>query len=208
MRSKPSFLARTETGLTLIELIVAVALLAILAVMAYRGLDSITRAGARTQAETERWRAISMFFERFGADVGRATRRPIRAGDGSPLPEWMGQAFVAANDAAAVDKVNAQLEFTRKSPSGSDEIRLGYRFNNNRVELLIWRTLDRAPSSVADIYPLLDGVKAMRLAHLDKDGAWHDAWPIGDRSQLLPRAIAIELTLGDDTVYRRVFALP
>lgn len=199
---------RAQRGLTLIELIVAVALLAVLAIMAYRGLDSMLRAGERTQAETERWRTIAMFFERFGADVGRATRRPVRAGDGSLLPEWLGQAFNETGDVAAADKINAQLEFTRKSATGSDEVRLGYRLSNNRVELLLWHVLDRAPGSSAEVYPLLDGVKTMRLSHLDKDGTWHDTWPISDKTQILPRAIAVELALSENMSITRVFALP
>ena len=209
MRSQSPPSVRRDAGLTLIELIVAVALLAILTVMAYRGLDSVTRAGDRTQAESERWRAISMFFERFGADLGQATRRPVRAGDGVLLPELIGQPFNPMNDAVdTLDKVSAELEFTRKSPAGSDEIRLGYRLRGKRVELLIWRVLDRAPSSSADVHPLLEDVKAMRFKYLDSTGIWFEAWPIADKTQPLPRAVAIELTLGDNMAVSRMFALP
>ena len=209
MSNNPASSARAESGLTLIELIVAVALLAILAVMAYRGLDSITRAGDLTQMESERWRSISMFLERFGTDVGQAVKRPVRAGDGAPLPEWSAPLATVFDDPAAIDdKVTAQLEFTRKSPAGSDEIRLGYRLRSNHIELLIWRVLDRAPSSTADVHSLLDGVKAMRFRHLDNAGILHDTWPISDPAQLLPRAVVLELTLSDDMVISRIFALP
>lgn len=195
--------------MTLIELMVAVALLAVLAVMAYRGLDAVTRAGDHTRAEGERWRVISLFFDRLGTDVGLTARRPVRAGDGSVLPEWLGQALNTASDAAMPeDKVNAQLEFTRKSPAGNDEVRLGYRLRNNRAELMIWRVLDRAPASTADIHPLLDGVTAMRISHLDSSGAWHETWPSADKAQVLPRAVAVELTLSDGIVINRIFALP
>lgn len=209
MRRHPSFATRAEAGLTLIELIVAVALLAVLTIMAYRGLDSVTRASDRTLAESEHWRNISMFFNRLGADVSQATRRPVRSGDDLLVPEWLGQALTAENGGAvADDKVNAQIEFTRKSPLGSDETRLGYRLRDTRVELLIWRVLDRAPTSVPDIHPLLEGVKTLRFSHLDKDGAWRDTWPLADKTQVLPRAIAVELTLTDGMILHRVFALP
>lgn len=209
MRRPPTSITRAEAGLTLIELIVAVAVLAVLTIMSYRGLDSMTRASDRTLAESERWRNISMFFQRLSSDIGQATLRPVRGGDDQLLPEMVGQALNAENGGAATDdKVNAQLEFTRKSPSGNDEVRLGYRLRDNRVELLIWRVLDRAPSSTADIHPLLEGVKLLRFSHLDKAGAWHDSWPVADRTQLLPRAVAVELTLTDGMVLHRVFALP
>lgn len=201
--------ARAQAGLTLIELMVAIALLAILAVMAYRGLDGVTRTGDRAREESDRWRAIALFFERFGSDVGQATKRPVRAGDGSLLPVWIGLPVTPSNEAtAATDKITAELEFSRKSPAGSDELRLGYRLRNERIELLIWRVLDRAPSSTADVHPLLDRVKTMRIKHLDSSGIWQDAWPITDPSQVLPRAVAIELTLDDKRVLSRVFAVP
>lgn len=196
-----------QTGLTLIELVVAIALLAVMTVMTYRGLDSMIRANDQVQSESERWQAVSMFFERLGADVGQATRRTIRAGDGTVLPDWLGLAPSTA-EAAPEDKINAQVEFTRKSPPGSDDVRLGYRLKNNRVELLIWRVLDRAPSSTADIHPLLKGVKTLRFRYLDAAGNWNDVWPSTDKQQVLPRALAVELTLNDGTAMHRVFALP
>lgn len=198
-----------QTGLTLIELIVAIALLAVMTLMSYRGFDSMLRASDHVRDESERWQAISMFFERLGADVGQATQRPVRAGDDTLLPEWIGLAPAARSDEAALaDAVQAQLEFTRKSPPGRDDLRLGYRLNNNRVELLIWRVLDRAPNSTADIQPLLDRVKTLRFRYLDAAGNWNDNWPIADKQQTLPRALAAELTLADGTAMQRVFALP
>ena len=200
---------RRQRGLTLIELVVAIALLAVLTIMAYRGFDSMLRAGDQIQKESERWQAISMFFERLGADVGQATRRQIRAGDDTVLPDWLGMpAINSENENTVDDKVYAQLEFTRKSPPGSDDVRLGYRLRNQRVDLLIWRSLDRAPEAKADVHPLLDGVKALRFRHLDAAGNWNDVWPSPDKSQLLPRGLAVELTLGDGTVMQRMFALP
>ena len=198
-----------QTGLTLIELIVAIALLALMTLMSYRGFDSMLRASDQVQAESQRWQAISMFFERLGSDVGQAARRPVRAGDDSLLPEWLALAPVAASETSLeADRINAQFEFTRKSAPGSDDIRLGYRLRNKQVELLIWRVLDRAPNSVAEIHPLLDGVQTLRFRYLDAAGQWNDNWPIADKQQLLPRALAVELTLNDGTALQRLFALP
>jgi general secretion pathway protein J len=192
---------RLESGLTLIELIVAVALLALLTVMAYRGLDSMTRANDRTLAESERWRATTLLLERFAADVSQPARRPVRGAAGVPLPAWWGRAM---SEPAGAD---AQLEFSRKSPPGRDESRLGYRLRGGNVELLVWRVLDRGPASTAEVYPLLDNVSALIFRHLDAQGVWQDQWPISD-TEALPRAVSIELTLADGPSVKRIFALP
>ena len=192
---------RQHTGLTLIELMVAVALLALLTLMAYRGLDSMARANDRTVADSERWRATMLLFERFGADVTQPARRAVRDSSGTDLPTWWGRAFAKADGAAA------QLEFTRKSPPGRDEIRLGYRLRGGSVEMLLWRVLDRAPGSVPEVHPLLDNVRTLRVQHLDAKGVWQEQWPVSD-AEPLPRAVALELTLAEGPTLKRIFALP
>ena len=192
---------RSQSGLTLIELIVAVALLALLTVMAYRGLDSMMRANDRTLAESERWRAITLFLERFAADVSQPARRQVRGPDGALLPAWWGRAMP---EPAGTD---SQFEFSRKSPPGQDESRLGYRLRGGNVELLVWRVLDRAPASSVEMYPVLENVSALRFQHLDAKGLWWDRWPLAD-TEPLPRAVSIELTLAEGLTVNRIFALP
>jgi len=192
---------RPQSGLTLIELMVAVALLALLTVMAYRGLDSMMRADERTIIESERWRATALLLERFGADVSQPARRPVRDQAGTSLPAWWGRALTEP------DGADAQFEFSRKSPSGRDDARLAYRLRRGNVELLVWRVLDRAPSSGAEVYPLLENVRALRVRHLDAQGVWQDQWPLSD-AEPLPRAVSIELMLADGSAVKRVFALP
>ena len=193
---------RTQSGLTLIELIVAVALLALLTVMAYRGLDSMTRANDRTLAESERWRATTLLLERFGADVSQPAPRPVRGPAGAPLPAWWGRAV------SEPDGADAQFEFSRKSPPGRDESRLGYRLRGGNVELLVWGVLDRAPASPVEVYPLLEHVSALQFRYLDAHGVWQEQWPINNETEPLPRAISIELTLAEGLSVKRIFALP
>lgn len=198
---------RRESGLTLIELVVAVALLALISSMAYRGLDSISRSSARSLAESERWQQISMFFERFASDVAQPAHRSVRAeaDNAPPLPEWWGR---PPEEADGIDPGAAQLEFTRKSPQGRDEIRLAYRLREGKVELLLWPALDRAPGGVPAVYVLLEGVSILHFRHLDSTGAWQEIWPLANIKELLPRAIAVDITLSDGLTLHRVFALP
>ena len=187
--------------MTLIELMVAISLLAIVTLMAHRGLDSMMRADARTAGESERWQAATLLFERFSTDVSQPARRPVRNAAGTDLPNWWARTAVLP---AATD---AQLEFSRKSRPGQDETRLGYRLRNGIVELLIWRALDRAPNSMPEVHPLLENVRELRFRHLDAAGHWQDIWPVNDREDL-PRAVSIEIVLGEGTSMKRLFALP
>ena len=196
-----------QAGLTLIELMVAVALLAVITSMAYRGLDGVNRSNESNLAEGERWQGLAWLFERIASDVAQPARRPVRAGadNATPLPEWWGR---LPGDASGVDPAAAQLEFTRKSPPGRDEVRLGYRLNDDKVELLLWPTLDRAPASRPEVYVLLEGVSSLRFRHMDSSGAWQDTWPAAGSRDALPRALAVEITLKDGATLHRTFALP
>lgn len=240
-----------QSGLTLIELCVAVALLAVMTTMSYRGLDSLSRVSERTQSDSQRWQSAALFFERFAADVAQPARRPVRSADdsGKPaetpavggipaavvaaaltpqarwvmaaagmqpvaeahtLPSWWGRPLPASSPDSPNTAVNfdCPLEFTRKSTTGRDEIRLGYRLRDGRLELLIWPVLDRAPATVPEIYPLLEGVDNLRFRHLDVNGNWQEFWPMAGSNDMLPRGVEVEVTFRDGLVLHRVFALP
>jgi len=199
-----------QAGLTLIELLVAVALLAVITTMAYRGLDSVSRSSERNLAEGEHWQGVALLFERIASDVAQPARRPVRAGaeNAAPLPEWWGRGVLGAGEATGIDPTAAQLEFTRKSPQGRDEVRLGYRLRDEKVELLLWPMLDRAPGTRPEVYILLEGVSSLRFRHMDSSGAWQDIWPVAGVTAALPRALAVEITLKDGVTLQRLFALP
>lgn len=197
-----------QTGLTLIELMVAVALLAVISSMAYRGLDSMTRSSEHSLAIGEHWQGVAQLFERIASDVAQPARRSVRAikeGD-QPMPEWWGRTL--SSNAAETDPGAALLEFTRKSPPGRDEVRLGYRLHAENVELLVWPVLDRTPASLPEVYVLLGGVSALTFRYLDSAGVWQDNWPATGSKETLPRALAVEITLSDGTALHRIFALP
>jgi len=241
---------RRQSGLTLIELCVAVALLALITTMSYRGLDSLNRVSERTQTDSQRWQSAALFFERFAADVAQPARRPVRSADDSgksgetsaasgipaagaaaltpqarwimaaagmqpsadvhALPAWWGRPLpVSSPDSHdTAPNFDCPLEFTRKSTTGRDEIRLGYRLRDSRLELLIWPVLDRAPASAPEIYTLLEGVGNLRFRHLDASGNWQETWPVAGSNDMLPRAVEVEVTFSDGLVLHRFFALP
>lgn len=191
---------RRQAGLTLVEVLVAMALLGLISIMAYRGLDSMSTSSQHALATGEQWRHLGMLFERLSSDVWRAARRPVRdGGSGAFLPAWWGRR----------DSASGQLEFTRRSAPGRDEVRVAYRLREGRIELLIWPVLDRAPQSEPQIHVLLEGVNGLTFRHLDHRGAWQDVWPQpAGRQEELPRAVQVEIVLSTGVALRRVFALP
>ncbi len=73
-----------QRGLTLVELLVAIGVLAFVAVLGWRGLDSITRARASLNAELEQTRGLQLAFAQLQADCANAVDATLLDGR-SPL---------------------------------------------------------------------------------------------------------------------------
>jgi general secretion pathway protein J len=189
-------------GFTLLEVLIAIAILALVAVLGYRALAALSDSETRLAAEAEHWRALDLFFARLEGDLRQAMPRAIRVGSGRE-PAWLG----AAPDAAG----NSTLTFSRAGPEfdlepGSAGQRLAYRLRNGAVEVVYWGGYDRPRGVDGVAYALLSDVARLRLSYLARTGAWVDAWPVSGDADL-PRAVRVELTLATGEVIERWLAL-
>jgi general secretion pathway protein J len=174
-------------GFTLLEVLLAVAIVALIAVLGYRAVSALSDSETR--------------LARLEGDLRQAMPRSARASDVRE-PAWL-----AAADAAG----NSVLEFSRAGPefvleSHSAGQRLAYRVRNGAVEVLYWASYDRPRGLEPTPYTLLEGVTRFQLAYLTQSGAWADTWPQADESEL-PRAVKVDVTLASGEVIERWLAL-
>ena len=187
-------------GFTLIEVMTALLVLSLLALMSYRGLGAVLDAREHVKQETDKWRQIAAFFARFERDVELAAPRPVRTA-GGPAPAWQGMPAASAA---------ARLEFSRfASTEGIDAARrIGYRLNEkNEIELWLWPGLDVAPDRLPERYPVLSGVKTFELQYLDASLAWVNAWPVLPTDLPIPRAVRLRVVLASNEEIVRIFVL-
>jgi general secretion pathway protein J len=184
-------------GFTLLEVLVALSILALLSVLGYRAIASLTDSEVRLTGETRHWRSLDLLFTRLEADLRAALPREARAGNGTQ------RAWEGSTDGAG----NALLTFSRAGPDfaldvGSAGQRLGYRLREGAIEVLYWPYLDNAPLATPTAHALADGVAGFRIEYLDRGGSLREAWPFPGEAAL-PRAVRVELTLaGGETVER------
>lgn len=189
-----------DRGFTLIEVLVAITLLAITAVLAWQATSALVDGELRLTDESRRWRALDLAFARLEADLRQAQPRAIKTPAG-PEPAWLGT--VEATGASAIVFSRAGPEFDAEP--GAAGQRIGYRIRGTALEVVYWPALDRARDE-STAYPLIDGVARFRIDHLASTGQWLDSWPrFGEAA--LPRAIRVLLTLANGETIERWFAL-
>jgi general secretion pathway protein J len=192
---------RACAGFTLIEVLLAVAILALIAVLGYRAVAALSDSETKLAAEAARWRTLDLFFARLEGDLRQAMPRAARLSEARE-PAWVGAADAEGNSALAFSR--AGPEFTLEARSAGQ--RLAYRYRDGAVDVLYWATYDRPRSALPTAYTLLESVARFQLAYLTRDGAWADAWPRAGETEL-PRAIRVRLTLASGEVIERWLAL-
>lgn len=193
---------RRARGFTLVEVLVAIGILAVVALLAWRATAAMTDSEVRLVAEQSRWRQLDALLLRVEADLRAAVPRPARDG-ASTAPPWL----LAPEDSAG----NSLLVFTRAGGDAVDEPgsggrRIGYRVRGDRVETLYWPRIDNPAATVPAVYVLANAVRRLAITALTADNRWSDRWPLsGDAST--PRGVRLVLELADGTSVERWFVL-
>lgn len=196
-------------GFTLIEVLIAVTIFAVMSAFAYRALSSILDARERVTQENQKWRGVSTFFARLEADLTNAAARSIR--NSNNLDE---AAFVG--NLTFNKETEGQLMFTRMGLPGSSGTlaapqRLGYRIKQGTIEELVWPVLDQGQRTAPAVYPLLSGISTFTLRYLSSTNIWQTRWPpqtTGPASvRDIPKAVEVALTLDSGETITRLLLL-
>lgn len=186
-------------GFTLIEILIALAVFSVMAVIAYKGIANLVTAKQVMDADNRKWRELTVAMARFDDDFAQVANRPWRDEGGTTQAAIRGAA-------GALDANGAQLELVRFD--GERLTHLGYRLREGKLELMLWNALDLAPRSSPIALPMLDHVKTFSLRFLDAAGQWQLSWPQGSQAAQLPRGVELTLALESGETVTRLFALP
>jgi general secretion pathway protein J len=190
-------------GFTLIEVLLALMIAALLVTIGYRGLTQLLDSEQRLAEQSERWRALDRFFARLESDLRKAVPRGVRGPEGSE------PAFILAGSGDN-GRYASLLRFSR---AGGENMvaaagqRLDYRLADGKVEIVYWPYLDNPSASANVAYALVDGVESLRIQALTATSEWTDAWPAVSTTDALPRAIRVEVRLASGESLQRWYAL-
>jgi general secretion pathway protein J len=187
-----------EGGLTLIEMLVALAVFAVLGVMGYRATATAMESRQRVAAELQRWRDIANFIQIIELDLTQIVERPGNIATGSST--------TAGALSLTQSKGAAELSFLKLDGGGATVRRRGYRLDGQRLVQLRWPGTDAA--SIPEAHPILEKVTTWRCTVLAADGQRYPVWPEAkDGKQIMPAAVDVELEISDVGTIRRLVAL-
>ena len=188
-------------GFTLLEVLVAVSIFALLGMAGYAGLDAVLKARARLDDENRQWRSVALFWVRLERDLSAYVERPARLRGSAPMAAFLGEQNADSEFAA-------QLELTRLGASDAGDAppeRVAYRLRQGKLEWLRWPALDSAPRAEPDVAVLLEQVAALEFSSRDGAGLWTPRWPPNVTS-VQPTAVKVRLQLESGEVLTRVYA--
>ncbi|RMF99253.1 MAG: type II secretion system protein GspJ [Gammaproteobacteria bacterium] len=209
MRSQPASSRHGSRGFTLLELLVAMAIFAIISVLALGGLNAVATQQSLTRSNLDDLARLQRAFDSLERDLGQLYPRPVR--------DELGQDREAALLADGRD--DYLLRLTRggwrnpaQLPRGSLQ-RVQYRLAERQLIREYWPVLDHPLGMEPISQVLLDGVDAVQVEFLDADGQWREQWPplsaLNDPAIPRPRAARLTLELdGWGEIQRLVEMLP
>lgn len=184
-------------GFTLLELLIAIAVFAIMSVMAYGGLNSVILNSTQAKIELEKLQAVQHAMFTMTRDFTQIVKRNIRDEFGNT------QAHLTAGT-----NIDYLVEFTRngrRNPAKllrSNLLRVAYKYEDDKLIRLFWPQLDRVQNMEPYEDVLLKNVKLAELRYLDDSGEWHAQWPPLSAAPVIPgvtsdgpRAIEFKLEL-------------
>lgn len=163
----------SQQGFTLIEVMVAIMLMAVVSLIAWRGLDSVTRADQHLQASSEQTEVLLRALNQMQRDISlRASVELVAtdvAQDEAPKTEGLAAVTVRSSDTKGF-----RLDVIRSAPMAGDGLqRVRWWLKGDSLYRAAAPTRDRYPLPAAkDGVLVLTGVSDLQVRVWDADKGW------------------------------------
>ena len=193
-----------QRAFTLVELLVALAIFAIMSGFAYRALTSMLEGRDALAKESRKWRDVSLFVGRVERDIAAVLPRiATAAGELKVAP--LSSSVEGGTGLALTRSGNMLAGNVSAAPQ-----RVAYRLREGRIERLSWAGVDAAPRDEPQPTPVLADAGSLAFRFMDPKGSeWRADWGLpGNAAVTLPAAVEMTLVLASGERIVRLFDLP
>ena len=188
-----------QYGFTLIEVIVAMAILAVIGTLSYSSISQVVRSKEILETQSVGISRLQRAVTILERDFLQMMPRAVRTTFGGFEPAM-------TSDGAKVSFTRTGRKFIKglPQPPHTAMSRVAYFLNGDKLMRETWPVLDRASSTVARRAVVLTGVTSFKVQLLDKGRQWQTTWPRPVNGQSvpltdisLPRFVRFDIELKD-----------
>ena len=180
-------------GFTLLELLVAMFITALMLALGYGALTEVIRQRASVSEQQQQLASLQRAVRTLVQDFAQLSARPVRDVLGRGVEPAL-RADRRGTELVALTRGGRIIPPGTAQPSLQ---RIEYVLRDETLIRRVWPALERTQSSTARERVVLRGVKRLELRFLDDPGEWRTEWPVEvnepQRSRSRPRAVEITL---------------
>lgn len=215
--------SKKQIGLTLIEVLIAMAITAIASIIAYSGLDSSIKLAESAELQADRLQKMNRVFDILAKDFRQIIPRMVRSPAGDSFEDAL-----SYNELSFPMLTFSRNGWTNPQPERfqrSQLQRVSYNLEDGKLTRYSWQMMDRYDDSERQEFILLEDVKSFKIRVLKNDpqpvagkidftkSDWIETWPpvtnnlLGEKTNSLPMALEVLIEIEGWGKVRRIFDL-
>jgi general secretion pathway protein J len=195
---------KKQAGFTLVELMVAIIIFAIISIISYRTLSSLVTTKQVVTSTQDKWSGVVNTISLISNAWSRSIPLVVRDENGNLIPSVIGKNKLERSS-------DAQLELTLSGYihdpvfGSTRPRRIGFRFSDGKLYLVTWPVLNRVRTTQPQIDLLMDNVTSFQQSFIYPDKKWYDDWPPpGTSIDEVPEGMRITIVMkSGETIIRQ-----
>jgi general secretion pathway protein J len=191
-----------DCGFTLLEILIALFIFAMLALLLSSALHNVIGIQSRTEQNADRLHETQIALLIMSRDITQAVNRSVVTASGKEEAAFVGKPNGFTFTHAGV--ANPEGKFLR---SGLQRTR--YFIDGKTLWRNTWAVLDQAPQSAPLRRALLSNLDGASFEYLDSKNVFHHEWPVQEGApEPLPRAVRIYLDISKWGRLSQLYVIP